>query len=319
MIYVIFIILAGIIVYTANKLSLNAMIIEENSKLNAAVVGIILALATSLPELATGITSTLIGQSEMAISNVLGSNAFNVTILAVVNIFFFKKVVYSKVNQQTNKINYFSMLMYLTVLAAFLIFPSEVLNLGFLSISTILIIFLYYVSVKVLNTDEEQEVVVQSNYDSTLLKKAVTNFSIFALIVLVASVSLSLVADVIVDKSGLDASFVGAIFIGVSTSLPEFTSAITLVRNSSYNLAASSVLGSNSFNFIILFVVDLFDREPLLYTESFGTIQLVYLGMFFTFLTMIAIDFKIKNKYLNLIIPFIILCSYSLYIILGAQ
>ncbi|MGL5020606.1 MAG: hypothetical protein ACRC5R_01070, partial [Mycoplasmatales bacterium] len=56
-IYIEFLILSAVVVYCAVQLSKQAEVIEANSKINVLLIGAILALATSLPELATGITS----------------------------------------------------------------------------------------------------------------------------------------------------------------------------------------------------------------------------------------------------------------------
>lgn len=322
MIYLTFIALAVVIVFAANRLSTNAIIIERNSKISAVIVGIILAFATSLPELATGITSSVIGQSEMSISNVLGSNTFNVMILAIMNVIFFKHVVYSKVSKNTNRINYFVMLMYIVTLISVLSIGTNLQDtfaLGRISIATIIIAVVYYISLKVLDIEEEGED-NSASHDASKLKSAVIQFVIFAIVVLVASISLSVVADRIVEISGLSASYVGAIFIGITTSLPELTSAFTLTQARKYDLAASSVLGSNLFNFTILFVVDVVSKNPLLSTDfgNSGTLVLIYMGMFFTFVTMFAIEFGNKNKFINLIVPVIIILTYVGFVLLGS-
>ena len=56
---------------------------------NAAFVGtLFIALATSLPEIAVTISSVRLGVVEMAFSNLLGSNLFNVVILSVDDLFY---------------------------------------------------------------------------------------------------------------------------------------------------------------------------------------------------------------------------------------
>lgn len=314
-----FIILAALIVFISDKLSKNAEIIEQNSKLNAVIVGIIIAFATSLPELATSITSAYLGEAEMAISNVLGSNIFNIVILAIMNFIFIKEMIYQKVSRHTNKINYFVIMIYLVIVASLVYSDVAFLTLGRFSIGTILIAILYFVALKILNKDETPVDKQSSNtHDPKLLRKALISFIVFASFILVFAILLATTANEIMIEFGLDASYVGAIFVGVSTSLPELTSAFSLCKSKNYDMAASSVLGSNLFNFVILFIVDIITKNPLLSTNDSGVIHLALLGILFTVLTQIAISFKTSNKYINLIVPTILIVTYLSFVVLGA-
>ncbi len=312
-----FLILAAIIVVVSDRLSKNAETIEDNSKLNTVIVGIIIAFATSLPELATSITSSFLGEGDMAISNILGSNLFNMLILAIMNFIFIKELINQKVSQHTNKINLFVATIYMVVLASLIYFDLDVLTIGRFSIGTILIVLLYVVGIRVLQNDEEQEEQNHDHHDIAKLKKAVISFALLAVIILFTSIELATTANDIMIKYALNASYVGAIFIGVSTSLPELTSAYSLCKNKAYDMAASSVLGSNLFNFVILFVVDLVTPVPLFGTETSGVISLVLLGLVFTMLTQVAISFETKSKYINLIVPAVLVVMYTLLVIFG--
>ncbi len=314
MIYLEFLFLAAIIVCGSIMLSKQADIIEQNSMLNAIIVGSILALATSLPELATGITSTLIGESAMSISNVLGSNIFNIMILAIMNIIFFNRVVYRQINDATNRLNYFTMAIYLLLTAIILWAPNGLFVIGTTDVTSILIIAIYGAGMILSGTDQETAS-SDVEKDPKKLKKAIILFIIIAAVILITSIQLAKVAELIMIQSGLSASFVGAVFIGVSTSLPELITCTTLVRLGSYDMAATGVLGSNLFNFIILAIVDIIDQGSLYSNGEQGTIVLLSLGIFFLILTMSAIRLNLKNRYTNLLIPFTIVATY-LYVLL---
>ncbi len=314
MIYLEFLFLAAIIVCGSIMLSKQADIIEQNSMLNAIIVGSILALATSLPELATGITSTLIGESAMSISNVLGSNIFNIMILAIMNIIFFNRVVYRQINDATNRLNYFTMAIYLLLTAVILWAPNGLFVIGTTDVTSILIIAIYGAGMILSGTDQETAS-SDVEKDPKKLKKAIILFIIIAAVILITSIQLAKVAELIMIQSGLSASFVGAVFIGVSTSLPELITCTTLVRLGSYDMAATGVLGSNLFNFIILAIVDIIDQGSLYSNGEQGTIVLLSLGIFFLILTMSAIRLNLKNRYTNLLIPFTIVATY-LYVLL---
>lgn len=319
MIFIAFLILATIIVLGSIQLSKQAEIIEVNSTLNAVVVGSILAFATSLPELATGITSTFLGQGAMSISNVLGSNAFNILILALMNIIFYKETVYSKIDSKANKTNYFTFLMYVLFVMSLVLNSSGVLHFGRIDLTSIFIVIVYVLAMKsVSGPEEEAEATEEVEHSKEAFKKAVVKFALLAVVILVTSILLSKVAELIMIQTGLSASFVGAIFIGISTSLPELVTCTTLVKSGSYNMAASGVLGSNLFNFVILSVVDVFDAKPLFMAADGGIYTMTAMGMTYLLLTIIAIKLKINNKFANLVLPILMIGSYLMYVVMGA-
>lgn len=63
----------------------NATVIAHHFGMSELVVGLtIIAVGTSLPELATSIADALKGEGDMAIGNIIGSNIFNtVSVLGV--------------------------------------------------------------------------------------------------------------------------------------------------------------------------------------------------------------------------------------------
>ncbi len=302
MIYIEFLILVIVIVSGSILLSKQANKIEENSSLNAAFVGSILALATSLPELATSLTSTFIGESTMSISNILGSNIFNIMILAIMNILFFNKIIYSKIKHSTNVINVYTMIIYLLLTFVILLCPNGAFRIGNTDITSIVIIIVYALGLKNIQSEEAEHTTELKPKDNKALKKSVITFVFTAAIILFTSIELSKVAQLIMIQSGLSASFVGAVFIGISTSLPELISCFTLISMASYDMAASGVLSSNLFNFLILAIVDIFDKGSLYSNADNGIVVLLVLGILFTGLTISAIYSKFKNKYMNLLI-----------------
>ncbi len=315
MIYFQFLILVIIIVCGSIMISNQAEIIEKNSKFNALIVGSLLALATSLPELATGITSTLIGQSAMSISNVLGSNVFNILILAIMNIVFYKLVVYNEINRRANRTNIFVLVIYALLAITFMLNPSGILEFGRINIASLLIIVIYAIALKSLDGEEDNKQEDTHEIDSKAFKKATLTFVVLAAIILFTSIHLAKVAEQIMVQSGLSASFVGAVFIGVSTSLPELVTCTTLMRARQYDMAATGVLGSNLFNFLILAIVDFSDKGSLFAAADSGIYTLVVVGFIYLLITTLLIQFKIKNRYANLVAPVLLIASYIMMLV----
>lgn len=317
MIFVQFIILGAIVVIGAVKLAAQAEVIEDNSKMNAAVIGIILALTTSLPELATGLTSTFLGQPQMAIGNILGSNAFNFLILAFFNIIFFSKVVLSKIDKKATRLNIFSGIMYALFLIAYF---SSVNNanteiLGRLTLTSIGIFVTYIFAIRMTSNIEDEVTAEDHQVDEKAYREAKIKFVALAIVILLASIMLARSADTIVAVTGMNASVVGAIFIGISTSLPELVTCYSLVKSENYTMAATSIWGSNLFNFAILTILDVFSSEPLLTEIDSELLGLALMGLLFALIQYVQTNVGSKHKIIN-VLPSIFMIGLYIYFFL---
>src|SRR4030043_2326487 len=98
LIWIAFIICTAVIVYSGTKLSRYGDIIAEKTGLGRAWIGLVLmASVTSLPELVTGISSvTYADVPNIAVGDILGSCAFNISILGFVDLIDRKKPIASR-------------------------------------------------------------------------------------------------------------------------------------------------------------------------------------------------------------------------------
>jgi cation:H+ antiporter len=69
---------------------------------------------------------------------------------------------------------------------------------------------------------------------------------------------LSFIGDEIARSTGLGASFVGNVFLAITTSLPEVVVTLSAARLMAIDLAIDNLFGSNLFNIAILAIYDLF-------------------------------------------------------------
>jgi cation:H+ antiporter len=74
--------------------------------------------------------------------------------------------------------------------------------------------------------------------------------------ILVAGFLLSRTGEAIAEKTGLGSSFVGAVFVAISTSLPEVSTVLSAVRLRRYLMAVSDIFGTNLFDVGLVFLVD---------------------------------------------------------------
>jgi cation:H+ antiporter len=95
-------------------------------------------------------------------------------------------------------------------------------------------------------------------YEDISLRTAITNYCINAIIVIIAATFLPTIGKGIAETTGLGQTFVGNIFIAISTSLPEVVVSISAVKIDAIDLAIGNLFGSNLFNILILAIDDVF-------------------------------------------------------------
>ena len=75
--------------------------------------------------------------------------------------------------------------------------------------------------------------------------------------ILIAGFVLSRTGEAIADQTGLGSSFVGAVLVAISTSLPEVSTVLGAVKLRRHEMAVADIFGSNLFDIVLVFVADL--------------------------------------------------------------
>ncbi|MGP4070192.1 sodium:calcium antiporter [Halobacillus sp. B29] len=266
MIYFVFILAAVVVVISAVYLNQFGDVISKKSSLSGAAVGtFLIAGATSLPELTTSLTAVYIDNPDIAVGNMLGSNVFNLLILASMDIIYRRKRLFQKVNNKENIPSASIGLLFLLIIIFSLWMPGSIEIFG-VGIEMIVIVLLYIFSMKFISGGESEQEEEEQTKDYSL-KAAVIGFIIASVIVFISGSALSVSGDRMAEASGLDASFVGSFLIAASTSLPELVAVYAAFRLANYNMAIGSILGSNLFNIQLLALTDLLYREGAILTS----------------------------------------------------
>ncbi|WP_214711327.1 MULTISPECIES: sodium:calcium antiporter [unclassified Exiguobacterium] len=267
MVFIYFILAAALTVYAAIKLSTYADVISEKSTMSGMLVGtVLLAGATSLPEVTTSVSAVMINNPDIAIGNMLGSNLFNIFILAMFDLYYRQKRLFNEASRDhlyTASLGL--MLTLVTMLALVIRIDFTILGIGIdaLLIAGLYAIGIYYIGQRPKEPTTEREVeqeVGVSVTDSIPIKRAVIGFIIAALVIMAAGTALSVLGDQIAVVTGLGSSFVGSFLIAASTSLPEAVAVFVALKLGNVNLAFGSILGSNIFNMLIIAMSDVFYR-----------------------------------------------------------
>lgn len=265
MVFVYFLLAAAITVYAAIKLSTYADVMSEKSSMGGVLVGtVLLAGATSLPEVTTSISAVMINNPDIAVGNMLGSNLFNIFILAMFDLYFRQKRLFNGASRDHLYTAGLGLLLtVLTMVALIVRIDLTFIGIGVdaLLIAALYGIGIYYIGKRpkepTTTTEVEKEVVV-STTESMTVKRAVIGFIFAALVIMAAGTALSISGDRIAVVTGLGSSFVGSFLIAASTSLPEAVAVFVALKLRNVNLAFGSILGSNIFNMVIIALSDIF-------------------------------------------------------------
>lgn len=242
-----------------------------------ATVGLVLlAGITSLPEVAVSLSAAVAGSPALAINNLLGSIAMQIAILAVADAIFGKEAL--TVVAGTSLV-----LLQVTMNILLLLLFGVAVVVGDISLfyagawSWGLLAMYAFAIWKVANSQDRQAWVAKKTDlqrenarkrdaqrksagagkdDDESLKSLAVKLSVGALAILVAGFLLSRTGDAIAEQTGLGQSFVGAVFVAVSTSLPEVSSVLSAVKLRRLEMAISDIFGTNLFNVALVLVVD---------------------------------------------------------------
>ena len=258
----------SLVVFCSIKASKYIDMLDKTTKLSGAFLGgVLLSAITSLPELFTSISATLlIGKTELCLSNILGSNIFNMAVLALLLMAAIKHFSKRKVSKGNRLVTLFIILIYTAMLLnMFNILDRDIATVN---ITSLAIVALYIFGVRYL-AKEESEACDEETVDITLSTKQIAiRFTIASAALVALSIILTYITDDIATEFNIGTGLAGAIFLGVATSLPEVSSTIALVRLRNYNIAIGNIVGSNLYNFFVLFVADLLCASSSIYMFS---------------------------------------------------
>ena len=317
---------AAIVVFLSIKLSDFVDLLDKKTKISGAFLGgILLAAVTSLPELFTSLTATLLlSNNKLVVGNILGSDIFNITLFVIIYIFFFKKLTESKVSKAHLWSMLFIGLMYASITLAAFVFNFNKILWGWFNPISILIVIIYVFSI--IKTPKIEEAEEKTTDSKLTVKQIIFWFVVCSILLIGASIGITYLTDWVVNNFNMGATFGGALFLGVATSLPEMTATITLSRKKNFNAAYGNILGSCVFNFIILALADLlsFKAGPLYnFDESSFFLLILGAASIVIFLVSLLIQFSKKFKYtkslkvIYICFAVLLLSSYVAYIVLS--
>ena len=259
---------AAVILGASLFLAKSADVIAIKTGLGRTFVGVVLlATATSLPELGTGISAvSFVGEPDLAVGGAFGSNLFNLLIIGLMDVFWWNRYLLNHVGMSSVVVGALGIAIIAlggvavllhdmtTFLDAWPVSPlSIVLVVGFAAA----MYFIYLFGRTQDSGDDRTADGAPGRYASERLPLHFAIYTFAALVVVSGAVWLSFVGDKLAIEMGWQASFMGTQFLAAATSLPELSTSFAALRIAAPELAITNLLGSNLFNMgFILFLDD---------------------------------------------------------------
>ncbi len=277
---------ADVFTNTAEKVGLHF-------KIPPFIIGVtIVALGTSLPELATSIIAVMQHKSEIVIGNVVGSNMANILLVLGIAAIVGKKLVVDKdiINIDLPILLGSTILLFLTTLDGKFTYID-----GTLCLLTLLTYILYNTkSKRKVDPKETKEIKEHKVEEKKKVKKEHLGFK-YPVYLVISGIFISIGASYTIEsvtqlsiifKVGQDIIAVTAIAIG--TSLPELATSIVAARKGKADIAIGNVTGSNIFNALGVMGIPALFGNIYIPAEmiSFTIPALLFVTILYVFVTM---------------------------------
>jgi cation:H+ antiporter len=301
MIYVLaFLVSGAAVVLAAIRLAREADVIADATGLGRLWTGsVLLAAATSLPEIATDVSAVRLGAADLAVGDLFGSSMANMLILALVDL----RPPRGRVLQAATLDHALaaSLALSLNAIAAVLIFLRPEASLLGIAPGSLLLFLVYVAGSRTVYRHATRELAAQTLAGVTRERKpvgrAAAGFAGAALVVLVASPAFAWSAKGIAEVSGLGNTFVGTSLVGLSTSLPELVASLAAARAGAYDLAVGNLFGSNAINMTIFLFVDAAQPGSVYAAVDPGHVLSGLLALLLTSLGIAAIAYRGKRRF----------------------
>ena len=293
-----------LLVLGSNYLLKSAVDLSLKYNISKVVIGLtVVSIATSAPELLISISSVLKNASDIAISNVIGSNIANFGLVLGLALFFSK----IKITKKTI-IHDWNFLMIVSLLFTFFSLSNNEINRAEGGILfTLLVCSLLYVFKSSDKQKSEKEVIDKSNFKLVII-------IVFSSLMLFYGSEFFVKSSIyFADYFGVSERIIGLTIVAIGTSLPEVVTTLVAVFKKELDISIGNIIGSNIFNILavigltaIVKPLEISSKENLQFDLSVMFAFMLFLFLFYSFS---------KTKILGRINGIILLMSFVMYYI----
>jgi cation:H+ antiporter len=270
------------------------------------------AMGTSLPELAVSVTASMTNNNALAVSNVVGSNMFNLMVVLGASAFMNPIIV----GKDTIKKDYpFSVACAILLLVLGIIG----MELGTVDGIALLVIFIAFILYQVLSALKARKA---NTFENEVLNEVEEIKEIpmwLSLIYIVGgAVAIKFGGDFVVNSAvaiataaGLSQTLIGLTIVACGTSLPELATSVVAAKKGELDMAVGNVVGSNVFNILMILGVAA-SLSPVTFLQE----NVIDIGIFlaFSLLTWLLCWTKGKLDKKEGILMLLLYVAYLVYI-----
>jgi cation:H+ antiporter len=304
-----FILCTAVIVYAGIRLAKYGDMIAEKTGMGRTWIGVVLlASVTSLPELITGVSSVAIFDlPDIAVGDVLGSCMFNILIIALLD-FGPRSAPISSQTHQGQVLTAGYGILLLSIVCFAIIGGARIPNFGWIGVYSLVFLIVYLGAMRMVFMYEKRRGIIleqtekeELQYADLSKSKVYLLYALNALLIIGAASWLPHLGDRISEMTGLGNTFVGTIFIALSTSLPELVISVGAFRLGAVDLMFGNLFGSNLFNIGILAIDDiLYTKGALLSNIGPNHLMTAIAAIIMTAIAVIGLTYQTKKKFLYL-------------------
>lgn len=299
-----FVLTSAVILAAGMRLTRYGDILAEKTGLGRTWMGlIVMAAVTSLPELITGASAIVVVDApEIAVGDAIGSCMFNLLILALLD-FRDPGPLSAKMHQGHVLAAGFGMVQ-LGLAAMALAAGGGAPAVAWIGLQSIVALVVYGFATRLIFSFERtrisalaEELTGEIRYGEVTLRRALALYVTAAVFLVAAAAYLPEAAVQLAAETGIERSFVGNLFVAMSTSMPEVVVSIAAARLGAIDMAAGNLFGSNLFNTAVLGFDDvLYTGGPLLADVS--SVHLVSLtsALVMSAIAVIGLTYRAQRK-----------------------
>lgn len=272
----------ALMIWGADKFVAGASALARKLGVSPLLIGLtIVAFGTSMPELAVSVTAALRGANEIAVGNVVGSNIFNLLMVAGLSAAVCPLVMDKTLLRRDWP---------LSILAAVLLLGAIAPDLtiarweGVVLLIIFAFILTYQIRTALQNREQLAAAAAEAEAEEAPMSAAMIWVNILlglACIVIGGQLAVN-GATGIARMFGLSETLIGLTIVAMGTSLPELVTSIVAARKGQNDIAMGNVIGSNLFNiFLILGVSSVITPIPVQATSIVDCLFLIAISVVF--------------------------------------
>lgn len=216
-------------------------------KVPSLIIGLtVVSMGTSLPETSVSVSASLAEKNELAVSNAVGSNIFNLMVVCGIC----AAICPLAINRETLKRDF-----PISIAAAGLLMGLGALggNLGHIDGAIMLVLFVGFLFMLVMSARKARAESSEDEYKTMPVWKLLLYIIGGIAAIAIGGKMVVESASKIASTFGMSDNLIGMTIVAFGTSLPELVTSIVAARKNEVDMAVGNVVGSNVFN--IMFVL----------------------------------------------------------------